>query len=126
MTWRQFHAAISCRNRPGGAKAMLKPVMSELRSSLSRINLSFAIALAVAASAAAAAEVSPPDVRGTWKGDSETILLGSGNPHHVAGQQAAAPELRSVPFTLVIDQQDGRRFSGTFSSPRRDTGRNPR
>jgi hypothetical protein len=26
--------------------------------------------------------------------------------------------LRSVPFTLVIDKQDGRRFSGTFSSAR--------
>ena len=28
------------------------------------------------------------------------------------------PELRSVPFTLTIDKQDGRRFSGTFSSAR--------
>jgi hypothetical protein len=26
--------------------------------------------------------------------------------------------LRSVPFTLVIDKQDGRRFSGIFSSAR--------
>jgi hypothetical protein len=73
--------------------------------------------VALAASAAVAAEVSPPDVRGTWKGDSETILLGTGNPHH-APDQAPAPELRSVPFTLVVDQQDSRRFSGTFTSPR--------
>jgi hypothetical protein len=28
------------------------------------------------------------------------------------------PQFRSVPFTLVVDKQDGRRFSGTFSSPR--------
>ena len=75
------------------------------------------IAVASAAATAVAAEVSPPDVRGTWKGDSETILLGTGNPHHTPGQ-APTPELRSVPFTLVVDQQDGRRFSGTFSSPR--------
>jgi hypothetical protein len=26
--------------------------------------------------------------------------------------------MNSVPFTMVIDKQDGRRFSGTFSSPR--------
>jgi len=73
--------------------------------------------VALAATIAAAAEVSPPDVRGTWKGDSETILLGTGNPHHDPNQAPTA-QLRSVPFTLVIDQQDGRRFSGTFSSPR--------
>ncbi len=69
-------------------------------------------------SAAWAAEVSPPDVRGTWKGDSETIVLGSGNLHHTATAAQAEPEFRSVPFTMVIDKQDGRRFSGTFSSPR--------
>jgi hypothetical protein len=97
---------------------MLKRQKSELRSSYrSWTNLSFAIAFASITTAAVAAEVSPPDVRGTWKGDSETILLGTGNPHHAEGQQAG-PELRSVPFTMVIDQQDGRRFSGTFSSPR--------
>jgi len=83
----------------------------------SRTSIHIAAALTFAATAAVAAEVPPPDVRGTWKGDSETILLGSGNPHHLP-DQGAAPELRSVPFTLVVDRQDGRRFSGTFSSPR--------
>jgi hypothetical protein len=73
--------------------------------------------VALAATIAAAAEVSPPDVRGTWKGDSETILLGTGNPHHGPNQEPV-PQLRSVSFTLVVDQQDGRRFSGTFTSPR--------
>ena len=29
------------------------------------------------------------------------------------------PRLNSVAFTLTIDKQDGRRFSGTFSSARR-------
>jgi hypothetical protein len=28
------------------------------------------------------------------------------------------PQLRTLPFTLTIDKQDGRRFSGTFSSGR--------
>jgi hypothetical protein len=32
--------------------------------------------------------------------------------------QPAEPRSTSVPFTLTIDKQDGRRFSGTFSSAR--------
>jgi hypothetical protein len=65
----------------------------------------------------AASQTAIPDVRGTWKGESESLVLGGGNPHHPAAQ-ANEPELRSVPFTLTVDKQDGRRFSGTFSSPR--------
>jgi hypothetical protein len=65
----------------------------------------------------AASQTAIPDVRGTWKGESETVVLGGGNPHHPAGQPNE-PQLRSVPFTLTVDKQDGRRFSGTFSSPR--------
>jgi hypothetical protein len=57
-----------------------------------------------------------PDLRGTWKGESQSIVLG-GTAHH-PGQQAGEPRLTSIPFTLVIDKQDGRRFSGTFSSAR--------
>ena len=66
---------------------------------------------------AALAQTAVPDLRGTWKGESETIILGAGNPHHAA-PPATAPRLNSVPFTLTIDKQDGRRFSGTLSSPR--------
>ena len=57
-----------------------------------------------------------PDLRGTWTGESQSIVLG-GTPHHPK-QQAGEPRLTSVAFTLVIDKQDGRRFSGTFSSAR--------
>jgi hypothetical protein len=71
----------------------------------------------VLAALPAASQTTPPDLRGTWKGESESLILGGGNPHHPPAQ-ANAPELRSVPFTLTIDRQDGRRFSGTFSSPR--------
>jgi len=59
-----------------------------------------------------------PDLRGTWKGDSETIIMGSGGNSHHPGAPDSKPELHSVTFTLKIDMQDGRRFSGTFSSPR--------
>jgi hypothetical protein len=66
---------------------------------------------------AAVAESAIPDLRGTWKGESETIILGAGNPHHAA-RKPASPRLNSVAFTLTVNQQDGRRFSGTFSSAR--------
>jgi hypothetical protein len=65
----------------------------------------------------AAAETAIPDLRGTWKGESESLVLGGGNDHHTA-TRPVEPELRSVPFTLTIEKQDGRRISGTFSSPR--------
>lgn len=64
-----------------------------------------------------AAQTAIPDLRGTWKGQSETIILGAGNSHHDAAA-AAEPRLNSVAFTMTIDKRDGRRFSGTFSSAR--------
>src|SRR5262249_48940187 len=65
----------------------------------------------------AAAETAIPDLRGMWKGESESLVPGGGNPHHQS-TPANEPQLRSVPFTLTIDKQEGRRFSGSFSSPR--------
>ena len=56
-----------------------------------------------------------PDLRGTWKGESESIVAGTGNPHHPG---SSAVRLGSVSFTLTIDNQDGRRISGKFSSSR--------
>jgi len=79
--------------------------------------LAWIAALATLAAAPAAAESAIPDLRGTWKGESESIILGAGNPHHAA-PSSAEPRLNSVPFTATIDKQDGRRFSGSFSSPR--------
>ena len=73
--------------------------------------------LAALATVPATAETAIPDLRGTWTGESESIILGRGNPHH-AGTQLAEPRPSSVAFTMTIDKQDGRRFSGTFSSSR--------
>ena len=72
------------------------------------------IVVLLALTAPAAAETAIPDLRGTWTGESQSIVLG-GTPHH-AKQEAVEPRLTSVAFKLVIDKQDGRRFSGTFSS----------
>ena len=80
--------------------------------------LAFILALAaITVATAAAAQNAIPDLRGTWKGESESIVLGGGNAHHDM-TAANEPELRSVAFTLTIDKQDGRRFSGTFASAR--------
>ena len=73
--------------------------------------------LATLAIVPATAETSIPDLRGTWTGESESIVLGRGNPHH-AGKRSAEPRLSGVKFTMTIDKQDGRRFSGTFASAR--------
>jgi hypothetical protein len=74
------------------------------------------IVMLMALASPAAADNAVPDLLGTWKGESQSIVLG-GSPHH-PGQQEGQPRLTSVAFTLVIDKQDGRRFSGTFSSAR--------
>jgi hypothetical protein len=79
--------------------------------------LAWIVVFATLAAAPGAAESALPDLRGTWKGNSESIILGAGNPHHAA-PPSAEPRLNSVAFTMVIDKQDGRRFSGTFSSAR--------
>jgi hypothetical protein len=76
--------------------------------------LALAAALAALASAPAAAQNAVPDLVGTWTGTSESIVLPGGNTHHPG--KAKGPRMSNVPFTMVIEKQDGRRFHGTFSS----------
>ena len=75
------------------------------------------ILLAALLATPAMADTAIPDLRGTWKGDSESIVMGGGSPHHSAAQ-AAEPEFRSVSFTMTVTRQEGRRFVATFSSPK--------
>jgi hypothetical protein len=79
--------------------------------------LVWAVAVGCLLTGSAMAEGPIPDLRGTWTGTSESIVYGSGSPQH-AGTQSNQPEFRSVAFSLTIDRQEGRRFSGTFSSPK--------
>jgi hypothetical protein len=79
--------------------------------------LAWIVTLATLAAVPAAAQTAAPDVRGTWKGESESIVLGRGTAHH-AGPKVNKPRLSAIAFTMTIDMQDGRRFSGTFSSPK--------
>jgi hypothetical protein len=64
------------------------------------------------------AQGSIPDLRGTWKGESESVVFGAGNHPHHGSHQEGATRFTSQPFTMTIDKQDGRRFSGVFSSGR--------
>jgi len=78
----------------------------------------FTAVLVTAVTGRAAAQQGIPDLRGTWKGQSESVVRGAGNTHHVPTTGPDEPRFTSLPFTLVIDKQNGRRFSGTFSSAR--------
>lgn len=77
------------------------------------------LALAVLITASAAAQTAPlsPDLRGTWKGETEAIVMGNPGSHHPP-VQAPEPQLTSVALTLTIDRQEGRRFAGTLASAR--------
>ena len=79
--------------------------------------LTWIVTFAALVALPAVAETAIPDLRGTWKGASKSIVMGPGNPHHSTAP-AAGPRYSSIPFTMTIDKQDGRRFSGTFSSAR--------
>jgi hypothetical protein len=79
--------------------------------------LAWIVTFVALAAAPAAAESAIPDLRGTWKGESESIVMGAGNAHHSAAP-SAGPRLNSIAFTMTVDKQDGRRFSGAFTSAR--------
>jgi len=78
------------------------------------VALAAVVATTVILCAPGVADTQIPEMRGTWKGDSHSIVFGGG-PHH-PDTKSAEPRFTSVPFTLVINKQDGRRFFGTFSS----------
>jgi hypothetical protein len=98
---------------PQGAPLIALPFQEIVMRKWSRI-----ITLVTLLATPALAQSTVPDLRGTWKGDSESIIAGTGNKHHAAAAAQDTPELRSMSFTLVIDKQDGRRVSGVFSSAR--------
>jgi hypothetical protein len=48
------------------------------------LRLTFVAGLAALFALPAAAQTAAPDLKGTWKGDSESVVWGGGNPHHAA------------------------------------------
>jgi hypothetical protein len=78
--------------------------------------LAWIVAFGLIAAVPAAAETAVPDLRGTWKGNSESVVSGGANQHHAT--PSAETRFSTIAFTLTVDKQDGRRFSGTFVSAR--------
>ena len=68
--------------------------------------LAWIVTFVALTAAPAAAESAIPDLRGIWKGESESIVMGAGNAHHSAAP-APGPRLNSITFTMTIDKQDG-------------------
>ena len=57
-----------------------------------------------------------PDIKGTWTGTNEAVVIG--NPVHTSNPNANSqePGLTGAALTLTITGQKGRRFWGTFAS----------
>jgi hypothetical protein len=72
--------------------------------------------LVLGATAAAAA---PPDLRGTWKVEGDSIVVGAA-PFHPANAppvaQGTTPRLRHASLTLRVDGQEGERFWGVATN----------
>ena len=58
---------------------------------------------------------STPDLRGTWTGTNEAVVLGSGM-HYPGAETPAMPRTVKTEFTMTITGQDGRRFWGEAAS----------
>jgi hypothetical protein len=73
-----------------------------------------ATGLTFALASSAIAQEKIPDLVGVWKGQGETVHKGE-TGHHAAAQE---PTMTNQPFTITVTKQEGRRFQGTFQSPR--------
>ena len=56
----------------------------------------FTTALVASTAGRAAAQQAIPDLRGTWKGQSESVIFGGGNPHHAPTTGPAAPIQKTI------------------------------
>ena len=63
----------------------------------------------------AMAQTDVADLKGSWTGLADIVLL-SEESEHVA--PSAEPSFPTLQFTITIDQQDGRGFAGTLASTR--------
>ncbi len=106
-------------DQDGSMSGMTKLVVlvQPIRTGRAVLNLFRSLAIAALTATVAAAQGSVSNLLGTWKGESETVMIGQGNTHHPAAA-AEEPEFRSVGFALTVDKQEGRRFSAIFSSAR--------
>ena len=64
----------------------------------------------------ASAQNAVPDLKGKWTGTVETVRLGEVFEHH--GKPSPEVSFGSREFTITLERQEGRRFSGTRASAR--------
>ena len=74
------------------------------------MKLSWIAIIAAFLAGPATAQTTIPDIRGTWKGESESVILGGGNSHHGAAVPNDGPQLRTLPFTLTVNKGDTEKF----------------
>ena len=73
------------------------------------------IAALLAPATVASAQTAVPDLKGSWSGTAE-IVHRSEVAEHV--DPAAKPSFLTLPFTITIEQQEGRGFAGSLASAR--------
>jgi len=73
------------------------------------------IAALLAPATVASAQTAVPDLKGSWSGTAE-IVHRSEVAEHV--DPTAKPSFPTLPFTITIEQQEGRRFAGSLASAR--------
>ena len=73
------------------------------------------IAVLLTPAAVASAQTDIPDLKGAWSGTAE-IVHRSAKAEHI--QPTAKPTFLSIPFTITIEQQEGRGFAGSLASAR--------
>lgn len=67
----------------------------------------------------AVAEVQPFNMMGSWTSLVETVVQGQGGHRLLPQIKEDEIHFNQMPFTIVIDRQQGRNFAGTVSSKNR-------
>jgi hypothetical protein len=73
------------------------------------------IAALLAPATVASAQTDVPDLKGSWSGTAE-IVHRSEVAEHI--DPSAKPAFLTLPFTITIEQQEGRGFAGSLASAR--------
>ena len=72
--------------------------------------------LGAAASVAIAQDAAVPDLKGTWNGKGKAVVFGTNAYHPGPKAKAAAPRVREVTATHIVEGQDGRVAWGRSST----------
>ena len=78
-----------------------------------KIKLTIAVSIAVAGlTSTLAVAQTQSNMLGTWKGISNSAVMGSGHFHPTEAGKEKAVRFRNVEYVMVIDKEEGRNFVG--------------